>query len=453
MSSPQALNAPPAAPEFAALIGLDWADQKHSWKLVARGSGQYESGVLNHTPEALQQWAADLSCRFAGRPVAIAVEQCRGAVVFQLSKFPQLVIYPVHPTTAAKYRQAFFPSGAKNDPLDSALLLELLQQHRDRLRRLDPDTPATRLLQLLVEHRRKLVEERTRHSNRLTAALKNFYPQPLQWFDDIDAPMACAFLARWPTLAEAQHSHPGTLRRFFTQHNCRSEERIRQRIEGIHQATPAVTDVALLEAGAVIVSGIVRVIQGLNESIAAVDEKLLSATAAHPLAGIFNSLPGAGAALLPRLIAAFGTQPERYPSAFQLQCYCGIAPVCSQTGNTQSVSMRHACPTFLRQTFIEFAMHSVAKSVWARAFLDHQLALHQSYFVAIRALAFKWLRILHACWRTQTPYDEQRYLKALEKRNSPLARIRPNAKPNPEATTPVEWQSVAGFHTLATKKA
>ena len=448
MTQSQTLNVPP---EFAAFIGLDWADRKHSWKLVAAGSVEGECGELNHTPEALQQWATDLHARFAGAPVAIALEQRRGAVVFQLSKFPHLVVYPVHPTTAAKYRQAFFPSGTKNDPLDSALLLELLMQHRDRLRRLDPDTPATRLLQLLVEHRRKLVDEKTRLSNRLTAALKSYYPQPLQWFDDIDAPLGCAFLQRWPTLAQAQHSHPGTLRKFFVQHNCRSAERIRERIEGIHQAIPAVTDTALLEAGGIIVSGIVRVSQALSESIAAVDAKLQSAVAEHPKAGIFAGLPGAGAALLPRLIAAFGTQLDRFPSASELQCHTGIAPVRSQTGNTEIVHMRRACPKFLRQTFVEFASHSVAKSAWARAFLQHQLAEKKDYNVAIRALAFKWLRILHACWRNNIPYDEQRYLQTLQKRNSPLAKLSAIPKSAPTQPTAVGWKSVAGFHTLAIK--
>lgn len=451
MSQSQTLCVPPAVPEFAALIGLDWADQRHSWKLVASASGECESGELKHTPEALQQWATDLHCRFAGAPVAIALEQRRGAVVFQLSKFPHVVVYPVHPTMAAKYRQAFFPSGTKNDPLDSALLLELLLQHRNRLRRLDPDTPATRLLQLLVEHRRKLVDERTRQSNRLTAALKSYYPQPLQWFDDIDAPLGCAFLQRWPTLAQAQHNHPGTLRKFFLQHNCRSAARIRERIEGIHQATPAVTDPALLEAGAEIVSGIVRVSQALSESIAAVDAKLQGAAAEHPLAAIFAGLPGVGEVLLPRLIAAFGTQSDRYPSASKLQCSTGIAPVRSQTGNSETVRMRRACPNFLRQTFVEFAMHSVAKSVWERAFLDNQLAQKKEYHVAIRSLAFKWQRILHACWRTNTPYDEQRYLQTLQKRNSPLAKLSPIPKSTPTVPTAVGWKPVAGFHTLAIK--
>jgi transposase len=79
--------------------------------------------------------------------------------------------------------------------------LELLMQHRDRLRPLQPDTAETRLLQLLVEQRRRTVNEKTRQSHRLTACLKLYFPQILQWFKDVDAPLVCALLKRWPSRA------------------------------------------------------------------------------------------------------------------------------------------------------------------------------------------------------------------------------------------------------------
>jgi len=40
------------------------------------------------------------------------------------------------------------------------------------------------------------------------------------------------------------------LRKFFHAHNCRSEERIQERIEGIYQATPATKDASVVEAAA-----------------------------------------------------------------------------------------------------------------------------------------------------------------------------------------------------------
>jgi len=166
-------------PKFAALIGMDWGDKKHAWALQVDGSTQVEHGEILHTPEAIQAWVAELGRRFPGDRLAVALEQSRGPLVFALSKYENLVLFPIHPTSAADYRKIFRPSGAKSDGPDAALHLDMLARHGDRLRPLNPDTVETGTLQLLVEDRRQLVNERTRLSNRLGADLKAYYPQVL----------------------------------------------------------------------------------------------------------------------------------------------------------------------------------------------------------------------------------------------------------------------------------
>ena len=81
--------------QFAAFIGIDWADQKHIWCLQTAGSAKREIGELEHTPEAVESWVAHLYQRFAQRPIAVAVEQSRGALVFMLSKYEPLHLFPV----------------------------------------------------------------------------------------------------------------------------------------------------------------------------------------------------------------------------------------------------------------------------------------------------------------------------------------------------------------------
>ena len=81
------------------------------------------------------------------------------------------------------------------------------------------------------------------------------------------------------------------------------------------------------------------------------------------------------------------------------------------------------CPTFLRQTFVEWTASSISHSFWARAFYDSHRAKGSSHNATIRALAFKWIRILFRCWVDRTPYNESRYLAALQKRQSPLLKF------------------------------
>ena len=173
-------------PNFGALVVLDWADQKHVWSLQTADSDQREHGEIQHTPEAIEAWVGGLFSRFPAQPIALAVEQSRGALVLMLGKYKHLNICPIHPRAAAQFRAALYPSGAKDDPVDASLLLDLLVHHRGHLRRLSPDTEQTRLVQQLVEARRTLVNEKTRQSNRLTAkfvssSLKGDHPRWPEW--------------------------------------------------------------------------------------------------------------------------------------------------------------------------------------------------------------------------------------------------------------------------------
>ena len=406
-------------PEFSAYVAIDWADRQHCWRLSDAQGTHHDYGELRNTPEAIDTWVAGLLARFPEGLVAVCLEQSRGSLVFQLSKYGRLVLFPVHPATIASFREAFYPSGAKGDPSDTALLLELLLQHRQHLRRLEPDTAETRLLGLLIELRRRLVDERTRQSNRLTAWLKMYFPQALDWIDNIDAPLGCDFLDRWPTLQLLQRAKPQTVERFFREHNSRSETRIQERIEAIRSAVAAVEDTALLEAGAAATTSLVALLQALNTSIAALDRRLAELFSKHPEADLFAGLPGAGPVLLPRLLVAFGTRRDRFQSASELAAYSGIAPVTRQSGNSKSVHFRRACSLFLRQTFHEFAAHSVAKSQWARQFYDQQREKGKRHHAVVRSLAFKWIRVLFRCWKDRTPYDEARYLEALQRRRPP----------------------------------
>ena len=409
--------------QFSAFVGIDWADQKHAWCLQAADTTQRENGEVQHTPEAIEAWVGQLCRRFDNRPIAVAVEQVKGALVFMLSKYGFLHLFPVPPTMSAKMREALYPSGSKDDPRDADLLLELLLQHRDKLRRLSPDSEATRRVQNLVDERRNLVDEKTAQINRLTHQLKIYFPQMLEWFEQLDTELVCELLERWPTLEELQKVPPQRLRTFFHKQRCRYPELIERRLVGIRQAIPAIRDRAVIEAKSTVVKVSAQLIRSLVRGIADLDRKIEEAAAAHPDFFIFESLPGAGAVLAPRLLAAFGSQRERYASAEEVQTYSGIAPVMKRSGKKKWVHFRWACPKFVRQSFHEWAGHSIAHSQWARSYYQQQRTRGKGHHAAVRGLAFKWIRIVFRCWKDRAVYDESRYLMTLAKRHSPLAAV------------------------------
>ena len=405
---------------FAALVGIDWGDRHHAICLGPAGTQRREHSQLEQTPEALHAWAAQLRRRFRGQPVAICLEQSRGPLVHALLAHEFLVLFPVNPKQLARFREAVSSSGAKDDRPDAELLLELLTKHGDRLRAWTPDDETTRLLARLAEDRRGLVDARSALINQLQARLKEFFPQALQLLGrNLWTNLACDFLSRWPSLPQLKRARPQTVRDCYRQHHTR-RERIEERLALIRQAVPLTQDQAVVESGSRLIQAVVAQIEALNHSIAEYDRRLAELLSTHQDAPVFASFPGAGAALVPRLVAAFGTDRQRFTEAAQVQNHTGIAPITRASGTQRSVQRRRACPKFLRQTFQEFASHSIGFSRWACAYYRMLRARGQQHHAAIRALAFKWIRILFRCWQDRTAYNEERYLQTLQRRNSPL---------------------------------
>lgn len=410
--------------EIGVWIGMDWADQKHEFALRTSESGAVETGEIVQKPEALREWMNGLRKRAGGGWVAIAVEQSRGALIYALMDYDFVLIYPLNPKSLANYRKAFYPSGGKDDPRDADLVLDYLFKHRDRMRLWKPESPEIRCLRLLTEERRKLVDLRTELTNQLTCNLKSYYPQALEWAGPLKDDPACEFLDRWPSLEEVQQAGLGTVRRFFRSQGAR-REKLEAKLAALPGAQPLTRDPAVLTAGSLLTQSLVRQIKPLNQSIELFDRKIAQLFKNHPDHLCFTGLPGCGPALGPRLLSLFGDDRERFDSAEQVQIMSGIAPLIESSGKktTRSpgvVHFRWACPKFLRQGVHEFAVHSRRRCGWARAYYKMQISRGKTHHMAIRALGFKWLRILFVCWRDGVPYDEVRYLDSLKANNSPL---------------------------------
>ena len=232
--------------------------------------------------------------------------------------------------------------------------------------------------------------------------------------------MALDFLRKWPQLSDVQRAKNKTIQLFYSTHNSRSATRIKKRQELIRSTIPLTSDQAVIKSCLIIVK---MLIGQLNSAIDEFDMALKELYNNHEDKSIFDSFPGSGEALGPRLLCAWGTDRERYDSADSMQQYSGIAPVTKASGQSKMVIRRLACPKFLLQTFHEFANSSRRLSIWAQAYYEMLRERGKSHHTAIRSLAFKWIRIMYCCWQNRIPYDEIKYIQALKRTNSPLLKF------------------------------
>jgi transposase len=420
MSSAERVNEKPVA----AFVGIDWADQKHDIVLRAAASDAgLERYSIQSQPEALADWVLEVRERFAleGK-ILICLEQSRGALIHFLMGYDCFELYPINPKQLENYRKAFRPSGAKDDPSDAQLLCQFISLHRERLHPWRPDDEQTRKLALLCQKRRQAVDARSALSNQLKSELKQYFPLALAVLDnDLTTVLAADFLLQWPNFESLKKASAHKLRKFFYGHHCRSEQKIKARIERIQAAEPLTRDSAIIEAGSLTAEMLARQLKDLAPYIARYEQQIAQLFAQHPDSALFDNLPGAGDCLAPRLLSAFGSDRERFQSSLEAVSFFGVAPVTERSGRSTWIHFRWACPKFLRQSFHEFAGHSVRFCDWAAAFYDQQRARGKDHHAALRALAYKWIRILFRCWKTRQPYDPQLYLSALAQRRSPYA--------------------------------
>lgn len=402
-----------------ALVGVDWGDKQHAFEIRGK-DGRRRRGSFESRPEAVHAWVAELRSEYPEGTIAVAVEQSRGALIYALSRYDFVELVPVQPARSAAYRKIAHPSGTKSDPIDAAMVCDYVEKHGETLQPIAPTDPLTRELLVLVEWRRKFVEQRVALCQQLRDTLKQYFPQALAWFGELGAPMSLAFLEQWPTLEQLRRSRSCRIRRFYTGHGSRSAKLIEQRLAEISSAVALHADAALIASLSTIVAALVPIIRTTSDQISRFDRRIAQLWNDHPDRAIFESFPGAGRVIAPRMAAVMGTDRSRW-TASELQVFSGIAPVTEQSGSRSWVHSRWRCPRFVKQTFHEYAEWSIPHCSWAASFYRQQRARGKGHHAAIRALAFRWIRIIVRCWNDRQPYNDQRYTNQLKATRSPYA--------------------------------
>jgi transposase len=406
--------------EWVACVGVDWGDKEHAYLIRAR-EGAMKAGTLSSAPEAVHAWVRGLREQFPVGTIVVGVEQGQWSLIYALMAYDFLAIVPLNPRASKAYRTSLHLSGAHSDPSDAALICDFVFKHLDKLRMWQPDDVRTRKIRLLCEQRRSLVDQRTALTHALSAALKEYFPQALPWLGGETSPHLHGFLTHWPTLDQARQASVEELISVLKASRRRkAEAAARELIEKIRAAVPLTHDTAIIETHSLYVLSLVALIGPLDQQITKYDQAIAAVWALYPDRKIFDSLPGAGAVMAPRLAVAFGLDRSRYDEARELQQYSGIAPVIDQSGGKFKVYARWGFPKFLHQTFHEFAEASLPHCQWALAFYRQKRERGAGHHHAIRSLAFRWIRILFRLWKTGEEYDDNRYLDALKRKQSPI---------------------------------
>jgi transposase len=417
-----------STPSFDLIVSLDRSDKTVAIALLDVASGDFlDEQDLSSAPEAMDAWWRSLRHDHPDARIAVAFEQpAPNLVAFFAARKPE-VIYALNPSATFSYRNALTVSHARNDQSDARAQALFIAHAHTKLRAWTPPPAQVEQLERLTLNRRKLVNQRTGLTNRLQATLKRYYPQALNLLHEhIWRPMNLAFLRRWPQPEKLRRTPLSRLRAFYLKHNSRSEQRWQAR-------TAAIKDIVLLgepnPADELEMLVLLDQIEVLNKAIATHERAIATVfkdqgEAAERIA----ALPGAGPIYAPRMFTALARHMPNCEGPEQLAAALGVAPVTDQSGKMRKVYRRLRCDTFTRQTFVEWAKESWKHSIWAEAFYRQREEKGCGFHATMRALAYKWIRILWRCWHDGVAYDETKYLTQLRTKGSPLVPTEINLK-------------------------
>jgi len=405
----------PPKEQPALFIGIDWADQKHDCYVIDRDGKAFHQEIT-HSPESINAWVNEMLELAGGQPIAIMLEQSRGPLVYALMFRQNVLLYPVNPKQLVRYRESY-PGGGKDDPTDARYLARMLRERISTLTAWQPDDENTRLLGHLSEQRRKIVDGQTKLRQQLIAHLKSYFPVVFELFGtESQLPLLLSMLCRWSDPRELRRADRRLIRRVLSEHSIRNDKQQDELIERIRSSQLLCDDEALITPSAMAVKLLVGQIQQVQKTIEQFDSKIAKVMKQHPDAHLFTSLRGAGKALAPRLLCAFGSQRDRWEDADSVASFSGIAPVTRKSGQQCQVQRRYACPKFLRQTFHEFADSARKFCPWSKARYRMLRDGGMKHHAALRKIARSWIRILFRVWQTRIPFDCERYIAQLQQR-------------------------------------
>jgi transposase len=384
-------------------VGIDWASRAHELCVVDEEGAVVARFGFAHSERGISETLDRLAKLGSPDELPIAIERPDGLLVDRLLDAGHPVV-PIHANAFHAARPRWEGAGGKSDIGDAFRLADLLRTDQHRLRPLRPLDQATRELQALVRLRDDHVAARVAATNQLAALLGQHWPGAAAIFGRLDSEIALSFLERYPTPQSAARLGEARLASFLIRHSYSGRRTPDQLLARLRQA-PRPVHVLDAEVVAGLVRAQARLVRTLLASIAGLDHAIAATLDQHAKAQLLRLLPRIGSISLAQIVAEVGPLLERTTNADQAAALCGAVPVTKRSGQQRSVCFRHATNAKARKALTLYADNSRHASPWAEQIYRDARARGCRHPHAVRILARAWLRVIWACWHTNTTYD------------------------------------------------
>jgi len=390
--------------ELTHFAGFDWAKGHHDVVIVDKGGSIVAEFQFTHDAPGWEQFRKKVASFEA---LGIVIETSTGFAVEQLLNVANCTVFPVTPRSAKSYRERKAPSGAKSDHLDAWSLADALRTDGRDWKSLSLLDPIIQELRVLCRDEEALIEERTALVNQIQQAIYEYYPIALKAFDDWTMPSVWAFVIAFPTPEALKKAGKRKWENFLHSHRLWRSNTAPERLAWFAKATEFHASDAVTRAKSRLALTRAKQLQTLETQLELYRKAIEELFSKHPDHNLFDSLPGVGPKLGPRLLSEIGDDRALFGDAESLQCVAGTAPVTKKSGATRIVKIRWCCNKNLRHAVHLWANSSLNFCAWARVYYEALKKRGMTHAKALRNLGQRWLKILWKMWQTSTCYDPE----------------------------------------------
>jgi transposase len=387
-------------------VGIDWASRAHELCVLDEQGAVLERFGFAHSERGILAALERLAKLGSPSELPVAIERPDGLLVDRLLEAGHEVV-PIHANAFHAARPRWEGAGAKSDPGDAYRLADLLRTDRHRLRPLRPLDRATRELRALVRLRDDHLEARVAATNQLAALLGQHWPGAAAIFGRLDSEIALDFLQRYPTPESTARLGEARLAAFLRRHSYSGRRTASELLARLREA-PRPAYALDPNVASELVQAQARLLRTLLASIADLDRAIAATLDQHSKAQLLKPLPRIGTISLGQLVAEVGPLLDRTLSADEAAALCGAVPVTKRSGQQRGVCFRYATNAKARKALTIWADNSRRASPWAERIYRDARARGCRHPHAVRILARAWLRVIWACWHTNTTYDPAR---------------------------------------------
>jgi transposase len=403
--------------EFQYFVGIDWGSENHRVCLMRADGELVEQRWIEHNGSSLAEMA-DWLWGQAGQLaacVAVAIEVPRGAIVETLLE-RGFAVFSINPKQLDRFRDRYFPSGAKDDSRDAFVLADSLRTDRHCFGAVQLDVPEMIRLRELSRLEDELIQEQTRLQNRLREQLHRYFPQLLQLCSSVDEPWLWSLLQTAPTPALAASLSQSKIKSLLQRYRIRRLQP--EQVQMVLRSKPLILAPGAEQAGkehALLLLPRLQLLHQQRKDLAQRIQSILEELSATPEeqtehrdAAILLSLPGLGRKIAATMLSE-ASQAIADRDYHALRCYSGAAPITQQSGKRKLVLMRRSVNERLRTALYHWTRVSVICDSASKKTYAQLRAKGHSHGRALRGMADRWLKVLISMLRNNALYDPQRH--------------------------------------------